>query len=97
MGQHTLDTHMTKTKQALIVNQNRSMLVNFCKHTHTKIMNTTFQKPNEKLVTFRQPIARDDPDAYNRGPPYDRERYEQLDYIITCDKWKTQYKTANPK
>ena len=50
-------------------------------------LNTTFQKPNTKLITYRAPTL-------NWGPPGTRHRYETLDYCLIQDRWKNAAKDS---
>ena len=52
---------------------------------YTASFNQNNEKPNEKLMTFKQ-------NSTNIGPPYDRDRYETLDYILTRNRWKNTVK-----
>ena len=45
------------------------------------ILSNIFGKSNEKLASFKQ-------NSLNVGPPWDRTRYETLDYILTQNRWK---------
>eukprot|EP00973_Karenia_brevis_P086218 11957822-Karenia_brevis.AAC.1 len=47
-------------------------------------MNTHFDKPEEKLSTYAEMGV--------KGPPYTRERYEMIDYILTINRWKNTIK-----
>ena len=44
-------------------------------------MNTLHDKPNEKLITYHAPSS-------ELGPPYERGKYETLDYCVTTERWK---------
>jgi len=57
------------------------MFVNMLNQTDTLAMNTFFQKPNSKLLTYHMPTN-------NLGPPYKRGIYEQIDYCLTTERWK---------
>ena len=59
-------------------------------------MNTIFQKPEHKLITYRHP-------GTNISPPYVRSdtttipirpRFETLDYWLTCNRWKNSVKNV---
>ena len=50
--------------------------------TGTIASNTFFQKPNQKLITYRAPT--NEP----LGPPWTRGKYETLDYTLTPERWK---------
>ena len=52
------------------------MFIAHCATTNNIIANTQFEKPNQKLVTFRYATTK-------HGPPWTRaNNYEALDYII---------------
>ncbi len=61
--------------------QNRQLLIDFCKTHHMRLCNTWFRKPEDRLATRRVP-------GTERGPPYERPRYEQIDCIIAPRRWK---------
>ena len=54
---------------------NRLRFISFCNNFDLDAVNTFFMKPQHKLATFMEV-------ANNYGPPYQRNRYEQLDYCI---------------
>ena len=78
IGPHTFDKHNTRTQETN-VRESREIFVNHCIETDCKIMNTTFEKPDEKLMTHRENFT-------NREPPYTRGNYETLDYIIVPER-----------
>ena len=47
-------------------------------------MNTQFQKPDEKLATYAEMGV--------RGAPYNRDRHEMLDYILTNSRGRNSMK-----
>ena len=52
-----------------------------------QIANTFFEKPDEKLFTFKNNINA-------VGGPYTRENYETLDYILVPERWKNSIKNV---
>ena len=47
-----------------------------------KVANTLFEKPPQKLITYKENKA------HPRGPPWTRYPYETLDYILVQNRWK---------
>lgn len=53
-------------------------------------MNTFFDKPQHKLITYKM-----DKSIEGGPPPYNRQRYETLDYVATADKLKNCMKNVD--
>jgi hypothetical protein len=83
----SLLTNTTLDQQLEQVLDNRQHLVDFCKVSNAKIMNTFFQKPEHKNNTFKQ--ASD-----HIGPPWIRGTYECLDTCIIHNRWKNSITDA---
>jgi hypothetical protein len=49
-------------------------------------MNTFFYKQEEKLITYKEDKA------HLGGPPYNRSKYETLDYVLVPNRWKNAIK-----
>jgi len=82
IGYHVFDPEkITLEDQLEPVAESREMFVNMLSQTDTLAMNTFFQKPNNKLLTYHMPTN-------NLGPPYKRGIYEQIDYCLTTERWK---------
>ena len=79
MGNHTFDKHgdrIGERAQDYPARENRELSINFCNEINAVATNTFFEKPEGKLMTFKQ-------NSTNIGPPYDRNRCEQLDFVVT--------------
>ena len=82
MGKHTL--HEDPTAMNLFtagMNDNRERMIELAKTYNLVAMNIRFRKRPEKLATYRAP-------GTSFGPPWNRGRYETLDYILAHDRWK---------
>ena len=60
---------------------NRELLLDFCRTFKLRAMNTTFQKPPCKLATWKAMGTK-------TGDPYDRQHFDQLDYVLVPHRWK---------
>ena len=60
---------------------NRSHFVNFSIQNNLKIINTLFEKPNDKLATYQNPKAK-------LGMSKRRGTHETLDYWLTENRWQ---------
>ncbi len=49
-------------------------------------MNTYFRKPEQPIITYK------DNKAHPGGPPYTRECFEMIDYVIIPNRWKNSIK-----
>ena len=84
VGEHTFDKHRDRIGERATdypTRENREIFINFCNEIDAVIINTCFQKPDDKLMTYKQ-------NSTNIGPPYNRDRYEQIDYVVVPDRWK---------
>ena len=61
---------------------NRDRFMDFCLERNFQVSNTWFQKPTDKLVTFRRPGIE------NFTPPYLLCNYAQCDHILIKNSWK---------
>ena len=60
----------------------RNEFVNFCIEKDLVVANTWFKKKDANLVSYsKEPIPAND-------PPYNGNRYSQIDYILTKRKWR---------
>eukprot|EP00959_Pyramimonas_sp_CCMP1952_P008606 180026-Pyramimonas_sp.AAC.1 len=64
--------------------QNRQLLIEFANLNHLRLANAWFRKPDRKLAAYRAP-------GTQRGAPFHRRAYEQLDFIIAPRRWKQLY------
>ena len=48
------------------------------------VLNSQFSKPPDKLTTCTEKTTDSD-----FGPPFNAERYAQIDYWLTCSDWKS--------
>ena len=81
IGPHTFDNLSIRLeRQSDGAVDNRSRFLAYCANHDLKMMNTFFDKPDCKLLTYEEPGT--------KGPPYNRYRYETLDYILTSNRWK---------
>ena len=69
------------------VKESRDLLVEFCWKNELTICNTYKQKTNDKKVTYRPPKT-------IHGPPWNEDQYEQIDFIITNQKWRNTCKNC---
>ena len=76
MGKYTIANGRTPADLKDGTEENRRLLLNFCIENEMKLMNTTFTKPKEKLISYR-------PIGINKDAPITDEAHEQIDYIIT--------------
>lgn len=73
--------------------ENRSLFLNFLQTHEAIALNTWFDKPPEKLVTYPEKNDRSagegitDYHDNRNGPPYDYRKYAQCDYILTRKEW----------
>ena len=61
--------------------QNRELFAQAIKEHNLYPMNTHFQLPNNRLITYKEISTTDG------GPPWDATRYATVDYIITTGRW----------
>ena len=89
IGKHTFNpTNVTLETVSDEVIEHRQNLINFMAETETFAANTFFSKRQENLATYVRPS----PDAI--GPPWIRPKYEQLDYFLIMERWKTALNTS---
>ena len=67
--------------------ENRELLLEFCDNLDLKISNTFFKKNDDKQISYRDPTA-------VHGPPWPKERFYQLDLLLTQEKWKNSVKNV---
>ena len=81
IGQYTFEPEtadpLRKTDEVL---DNRQLFCDFCSINNLKAANTQFQKPNDKLATYREKNGQGE-----RG--YKRPAYEQIDFILVPRRW----------
>ena len=67
---------------------NGSLLIDLLKEHDRRCMNTFFQKPNNKKVTYRH--------VWTRGMqgPWDTERYSELDFCLVFRRWANSIKNV---
>ena len=63
------------------------MFIAHCNNTDSITINTFFEKPDEQLRTYKV-------NKNNLGPPYNRTKYETLDYILVPNRWKNTFKNV---
>ncbi len=63
------------------------MLINMCKVHNLRVMNTMFRKQNKKLATYMKVGTTVEDDIC-------REKHEQIDYILTTERWKNSVKNV---
>ena len=74
--------------------EHRKQVIEHCIGTKQTLVNTTFDKPDTKLVTWRH--ARTKPeDPLARFRPGSKGTYETLDYWLIQHRWETAAPTAN--
>ena len=89
IGKHTFQPETANLEgQTEELQYSRNKLVNLCVQNDLILANTKFQKQKEKIATYRKIGS-------TIGDEIKRPTHEQLDYIITTNRWKTQYKTQN--
>ena len=82
--------HATKHDQAPTTKGNRQRFMDFCAERQLRIMSTCFQKPDSKLLTYRDIGA-------SHGPPWTRllfdvsKQYEILDVCLAPQRWKNTF------
>jgi len=64
--------------------ENRNLFIGFAKSHSMMAVNTMFQKPPEKLITYIEKTSNneDEQSTRHRGPPYDASKYAQVDYWL---------------
>ncbi len=88
IGEHTFEPGTAnRGAQSLEVQENRAMLINMCKIHNMRLMNTMFRKQNKKLATYMEVGTTIDQEI-KRGT------HEQIDYIITTERWKNTVRNA---
>ena len=81
IGQHTFNKHnITIETQGDKIDESRNLLIDLCQSTQSTLMNTQFQKTDDKLATHRMPTY--------QTTPFERPHYEMIDYWITANRWK---------
>ena len=86
IGMHTFEPETART-QSLEVQENRTKLINMCKVHNLRVMNTMFRKQNKKLATYMKVGTTVENDIC-------RETHEQIDYILTTERWKNSVKNV---
>eukprot|EP00975_Prorocentrum_lima_P054848 11497894-Prorocentrum_lima.AAC.1 len=82
IGPHVFDpTRITIAEQLPETLYNRHLMLDYLIAEELRVMNTFFPKPVSKLVTYRELWA-------DSGPPYERGRYETLDYVLAPQRWR---------
>ena len=83
IGQHTFQPDSANLGQLSEgVSGNRALFLQFLQDTRQLAINTFFDKAEYKKMSYRQ-------DKQNQwGPPYDRPKYETLDYICLQHRWR---------
>ena len=72
--------------------ENRDLFIDFLKTQELTAVNTLFQKPAHKLVTYKEKVPAHNKDSEEYGGentgPYDHTKYAQCDYLLTkqCSK-----------
>ena len=83
VGPYTFDKNNTKIEQQHhSIIDNRENLLAYAANTEQRLMNTFFYKQEEKLITYKEDKA------HLGGPPYNRSKYETLDYVLVPNRWK---------
>ena len=86
IGKWTFDKENNKLEgQSEGAADNRQRFIAYSNAMEMKVMNTQFQKEDKKLVTYMEMGV--------KGGPYERGRYEMIDYILTGERWKNTIKT----
>ena len=85
-GMEYLNTMNEQTKES------RALFLGWCKMHHLSILNSQFSKPAEKLLTYKEKFNSSD-----FGPPFDAERYAQIDYWLTNSAWKNSCTDAQSR
>ena len=88
VGPHTFNkANVTIQDQTEEVEDNRLRFIAFCTANSFMIMNTVFQNHDKNLATWKYP-------GTQRGPPWERPRYEMIDYMCTMTRWKNSVKNC---
>ena len=86
IGTHTFNKeNVTLEKQSEEIEDNRLRFINLCVGNNLMIMNTTFQKPEHKLITWKTPGTRN-------FTFMSRPHFEMIDYHCTQTRWKNTVK-----
>ena len=87
VGPYTFDKNNTRIEQQHhSVIDNQENLLAYAANTEQRLMNTFFYKQEEKLITYKEDKA------HLGGPPYNRSKYETLDYVLVPNRWKNTIK-----
>ena len=73
-----VDRYMNKDSK-----ENRGLYINFLKSRELVAVNTFFDKPNFKRVTYKEKVQIDETIDSRNKPPYNYTKYAQCDYIMT--------------
>ena len=86
IGPHTFEKESANPfgRSDEVVNS-RQLFINFLINNNMKAMNTYFQKGDQRLVTFREI-------GTTRDEPIQRGTHEQIDFIVTPNRWKNTVK-----
>ena len=90
IGKYTFEPETASSNRSEMVQKNRTRLINLCQTHGLRIMNTMFKKEKEKLATYAEVGT---PAWWPKtiGYPYG---FEQLDYILTTERWKNSVKNV---
>lgn len=72
------------------VMENRRLFLSFCAGCDLFVMNTWFDKPAQKQLTFREPASKHE-------PPWTPDRFAQLDFVLAPNRWKNSIKDVSAR
>ena len=70
------------------VEENRNMLLGFAEQKDMVLINTFFPKQEKYLATYKEDKQ------HTGGPPYNRSKYETLDYVLVEKRWRNSIQDA---
>eukprot|EP00975_Prorocentrum_lima_P028253 5941758-Prorocentrum_lima.AAC.1 len=73
--------NITLHRQVVAVQDNRQRFIDYLSGLELRVMNTYFQKPTAKLITYREMSTRSE-------DPLTRGHYETLDFVLTAQRWR---------
>ena len=95
MGKYTLHVDDTQLEQETFTDDmmdNRDLLIEYCIQHTMKVKNTMYRKTNDKMATYRKKKEKPEPGEIEI---FSAETHEQLDYIMTNQRWKNSITNAD--
>ena len=84
IGPHTYDRGK---QQSIEVENNKERPLDTCRQFNMIPTDSLFQKPPATLATWTKP-------GTQKEDPYDRQHYDQIDYILTTRRWRNGFRNV---